>query len=304
MILCCGDINIDIALEVLDIPKEDEELPIQTLDISPGGSVANFAVSMARLGANIGIVGSIGNDTNGNLIREQFKKENIDMTLLNLDKENSTGTAVILIDHSKNRRILTYRGANGTCNMKFVNSKLIKKCSHFHFSSPHYSFLENFPFSQFENITFSIDAGNLLCTAKPDLLKKCLPYMTFLFINNIELSNLYPNTPLNNQLVTKLGCQYIVHKNGAQGSTIWSANDHIIIPAFSTKTIDTTGAGDAYAGGFIYQYTQGVSLKESGVFASAVGALNVQSLGAQVGLPTRQQVTEFILSQGAVDGKN
>jgi sulfofructose kinase len=87
-----------------------------------------------------------------------------------------------------------------------------------------------------------------------------------------------------------LGPEVLVITQGERGCQVWTGDDHFQAPGFAVQAVDTTGAGDAFHGGFIYGMLQGWNLRRVAAFANAVAALNCRTLGGRRGLPSLRQV--------------
>ncbi|MBI3990998.1 MAG: hypothetical protein HY350_02500, partial [Candidatus Omnitrophica bacterium] len=95
----------------------------------------------------------------------------------------------------------------------------------------------------------------------------------------------------------KMGPRVVVITRGKEGALCVTADDEFFTPAFSVRAVDTTGAGDVFHGGFIYGLLQEWGLKKVMEFASAVAALKCLKLGGRAGIPTRQEVEEFLKTE-------
>jgi ribokinase len=91
-----------------------------------------------------------------------------------------------------------------------------------------------------------------------------------------------------------LGSEVLIVTQGEEGCHVWTADYSFLSPGFAVDAVDTTGAGDAFHGGFIYGRLQGWPLADVAVFANAVAALNCRTLGGRRGLPDLEEVRELI----------
>jgi sugar/nucleoside kinase (ribokinase family) len=95
-----------------------------------------------------------------------------------------------------------------------------------------------------------------------------------------------------------LGPELVVVTLGERGCAVWTRQEHFRVPGFPVKAVDTTGAGDAFHGAFLYARLQGWDLRRVVTFANAAAALNCRTLGGRRGLPTRAQVDDLLLAAG------
>jgi len=96
------------------------------------------------------------------------------------------------------------------------------------------------------------------------------------------------------QEMRKLGAGVVIITLGSKGCAVAEEKDSYMLPAFKVDAVDTTGAGDAFHGGFVFALSQGWNMKENACFASAVSALKCTRLGGRAGLPTLLQVQQFM----------
>lgn len=296
MVLCYGDINIDLVMSMDRLPNEDEELPLGGFEIYMGGSASNVAVGLSRLGQNVSMVGSIGKDLFGDFVQRSLRAEKVDISFLKEYPNAATGVAAILLDSSKNRRILTFGGANRAVLYENLDRGFLKQFSLLHLSSPSEEFLEKFDFKSCP-IPVSIDAGNLICRSNRQLVLSILPEIEIFFAGEHEAFLLSQERSVQ-KAFEKLPVKCFVYKKGKDGSEIFTSGRHIDTPPFPVDVTDTTGAGDAYAAAFLYAYLQGEAWEKCGLYGSAAGALNSIALGAQTGLPTLRQIKDFCSQKG------
>ena len=96
------------------------------------------------------------------------------------------------------------------------------------------------------------------------------------------------------QTLLAQGAELLVVTHGEQGCRVWTATDHFHAPGFAVRAIDTTGAGDAFHGAFLYGLLQGWELRQVARFANAVAAINCCTLGGRWGLPTLAQAQAWL----------
>jgi ribokinase len=101
-----------------------------------------------------------------------------------------------------------------------------------------------------------------------------------------------------NQQRETLGCKVLSITSGERGSLNVSQNEFLEIPSFKVDAIDTTGAGDVFHGGYIYGLLKSWNLRNTAVFASAVAAMKCRKIGAQAGIPSFTEATEFLNERG------
>ena len=278
-----GSINLDMVTTAERLPDQGETMMGQGFETAPGGKGANQAVAAARLGADVTLIGCVGDDPFGQLLLSNLKKEGVSVTGVEPVTDTSTGVATILVTDNDNRIIVT-PGANNHVTPAYVQ---------------HYLSLINqsdivvlqleIPIETIQYVTAYCKAHNITVILNPApiqaLPQEILNNVTYVTPNETEAQALNIKQQ---QLITTLGAQGVKYDD--DGKTV-------VIPGFSVNVVDTTGAGDTFNGALAVCLAEGKSLKQAIRFANAAAALSVQTFGAQGGMPTREAVNK-LLSEG------
>ena len=296
-VVCFGDINLDYIGKVDRVPEKDEEVPLEDLKTFSGGAGTNVAVALARLGSKVAFIGSIGDDSIGNNLLKEISLEGVDTSHVVIKKGYGTGIVFSIVDNEGERRLLTYSDANLQTKENDFSEKFIKKAKILHMSSP---YLPVVPYliniAKKNNLIVSFDPGTLISRYGIDKIKSILANVDILFLNTVEYQQFTGSSNLNNlDLFIELGCKMIIYKQGKKGSLIHtSRGTEVCMPSFSVKAIDSTGAGDAFAGAFLHGYIRNYATEELMKFSSAVAALSIMQKGAKEGLPKAKEVQTFL----------
>ena len=131
-VLVVGSLNMDITVTVDSFPKLGETIPGKTLNFSCGGKGANQAISIAKLGNEVTLLGCVGQDNSGDTLINNLKESNVDTNHIFKTPSQPTGTAVIGVDNSGDNCIIIIAGANHCCDVEFIknNDELIKQCDY------------------------------------------------------------------------------------------------------------------------------------------------------------------------------
>lgn len=247
-ILALGTCNADFLMYVERFSKADDEVDIEHLKVSPGGSAANFAVESSRLGLKTGIMARIGNDHYGRFISSEFKRRKINIErLISIDEK--TGMAFIAIEPQGERSIYTYMGANSKFKLDNYDINLIKSSEILHITGMYIEVVEEA--SKHANI-LSFNPGSLLSAYGTESLEKILKRTNILFLNEKEVKLL---TGMNSEdgarHLVKAGIQFVVVTMGRIGSKLYTETGTLHYPPSRIDVLDTTGAGDSFAAGFI-----------------------------------------------------
>jgi ribokinase len=301
LITSIGDINVDIITSnITDYPPKDAQIIIEDLHLTSGGCSANFAKASAVLGRKTRLIGKIGDDLFGNLVRKSLGSvDNLDLCII---PGGRTSVTLAITFKDKSRSFLTFPGANSDFSVKDIDYSLIEG-KYVHIAS---FFLQGLredtkkilDYAHKKGMIASFDTGfDPLGWSKADasLVRRTLKDVDIFFPNLAEAQAI---TKSKNQKdiideLLSLGPSIVALKLGSKGAWIATEKEKIFIPAFRVKAIDTTGAGDVFAAGYIHAHSRGWDQKKCGMFASAAAALKTQGYGAER-YPTYQEVSAFL----------
>jgi ribokinase len=308
MILVVGSLNMDQVVEVPRLPASGETLlGAGSLKLVPGGKGANQAVAMARLGAPVAMAGRVGTDPFGEQLLKALLADKIDIGLIAIDQQEASGTAFIFLSPDGENAIIVASGANMRVGQDRVQLTNIFEA----IAQARALVLQlEIPLETVKTlITIGHHAGIPvvlnLAPAQP-LAWEVLRQLQVLIINEIEASLLAgkhidrrEDAHIVAAALQKEGIPIVVITLGAQGAVLASddgtgTTQAIYQPAPKVHVVDTTAAGDCFAGAFTVALTEGQSLEDALHFAVYASALKVTKFGAQSGLPTRAEVDAFL----------
>jgi ribokinase len=298
-VIVAGSLNIDLTIKVDRMPNEGETIHGHDFLINTGGKGGNQAVAAVKSGAETVLIGSIGEDSFGNNILESLENYGIDTDSIKIQKDEYTGSAMIICSNDDNRIVLN-PGANFSLDFDFVKNRLDQ-----------ISNKEDLFITQFENdINTTL---KLLEYAKTIGMKtilnpapaKVIPdefykYIDILVLNQSEcevLTGVYPKTltecvKLGEALRNK-GTENIVITLGKMGSVTITPKEVIEIDAYKVDAVDSTAAGDSFIGAMAAKLSFESSFEEALEYATKVSAVTVTRKGAQISIPTSKEVNEF-----------
>jgi len=298
-----GSLNIDLVVQAPRMPAPGETISGQGFHIVPGGKGANQAIAAARLGANVAMVGRVGNDGFGQMQRQGMEAAGVNTDFLFTDEATPTGTALIIVDAQGQNSIVVVAGANGRLTPADVEAAqpMIKA------SDAVLLQLEvPLPTVQYAaEIAQRLGALVILNPAPsgplpPSLLRS----VDYLIPNEWEAAALtglqVTDRSSAEQAALRLhdeGAETVIITLGALGALATSSQGMTSVPAFSVEVVDTTAAGDAFVAAFSVALCEGQPLAKALRFANAAGALAVTCLGAQPSLPSREKVEAFLQKQ-------
>ncbi len=289
-IVVIGSCNIDITVECDRWPKPGETIFGSRLTVSPGGKGANQAVAAARLGAQVVMVGCIGDDVYGQLVQKALADNNIDSRYVKVLPGENSGTAHITVAEDDNN-IIVIKAANDLVAPEHVDAawEEIK-------TADIVLLQHEIPFA---TIGYAIEK----CAAAgvPVLLNPApvapvpaglLDKVTYLTPNEHEAAILFDGEDAGSILRRMEG--KVIMTLGSRGVAYCENGEVHNVPAFKVRPVDTTGAGDTFNGAFAVARANGMGMAESIRFANAAAALSVQKLGAQSGMPYLKEVEEML----------
>ena len=289
-----GSINMDMVLSVPRFPQAGETLMGDQFKTVPGGKGANQAVALARLGADVSMAGCVGEDAFGERYFMHFKDSGVNIDAVEKVRDCATGVADILVNREGENCIVVAAGANGQCDLPWLERALAKTadCEIFLLQ------LE-IPISTVTECIRRLHAAGKTVILDPapavPLPDSVLAMADILTPNETELKIITPSLPESASAQDRIrrllenGSRAVIHKCGSEGAYIGTQDGISHAAGFSVKAVDTTAAGDTFNAGLAAGLAQGMPLEASVRLANAAAALSVTSFGAQDGMPTMAQ---------------
>lgn len=294
-VVVIGSANMDIIGRVPRLPQPGETVLGESLHHAPGGKGANQAVAAARAGSQTIFVGKVGTDNYGDALRESLRSAGASVESLGEVADISSGVALILVDQDGANSIAVIPGANSKVTPRDVD-RLSSQIAAYDVVVLQLEI----PIETVEHAARAARrAGARVVlnpaparSLSPDLLAHC----DVLVPNRSELQQLSgvadPARGARALLRSDVGA--VIVTLGADGALIVTADDEIVVPAFRTRAVDTTGAGDAFVGNLAHGLVQNQSLEQAARFAAAAAAMSVQRHGAQPSMPTRIETEQLL----------
>jgi ribokinase len=307
-ILVVGSLNMDQVVRVPRIPGLGETLlGAGSLKLVPGGKGANQAVSMAHLGASVMMAGRVGTDPFGEQLIESLHTNRVDTSLVVVDQVEASGVAFIFLAPDGNNAIVVASGANMLVGHDSTQTSAILA------ALPKAQALVlqlEIPLETVVSLTsvahkIGVPVVLNLAPAQP-LSQETLKQLHVLIINESEASLLtgqrvesLDDAHLAATVLHRQGVANVIVTLGSQGALLATANEtgstrilHQGAPP--VQVVDTTAAGDCFAGAFTVALCEGQLEEDALRFAVYASALKVTKFGAQPGLPTRAEVEQFL----------
>lgn len=294
-----GMVTIDVLAKVPHLPGPDEVFEVPLVEVHGGGPVASAMAAAARLGTACAVVGSVGDDVWGDWIAAGLADVGVEVTHLYRRAGEASPRAVVLVESGTGRRSILYsRGDSLRLAVDEVPWDRLRGARVLHLDGVHAAAaLAAAREARTAGVTVSYDGG-----AGPFWpgLDDLLPLVDVLIAAK-DFATQYTGCGTvadAGPALARWGARHVVITDGARGAWSWVRDRMYHQSAFAVDVVDTTGAGDAFHGGYLHAYLTDGDPERCLRFASGVGALACTRLGGRAGLPTRDEVDAFLAQRG------
>lgn len=286
-----GALNVDKLFRVNRLAEAEEESFIEDSAESCGGSAANTAVGLARLGCKVGFIGKVGCDREGDLLLNDFCEESVNTDGVVRAAQGKSGSVLGFVDKKGARALYIDSGVNDTIGFDEVNLGYASQAQFLHLTS----FVGEISFQTqkkllsaiHSSVKVSFDPGALYArkgfAGLEPIIKKAYVFMP----NAIELELLTGKADYckGADFMVGKGVKIVAVKLGGDGCYVTDGRERHLIEPLKVKVVDTTGAGDAFCAGFLYGLVNGKSLFECGRLGNFAASRCIMKMGARAGLP-------------------
>jgi sugar/nucleoside kinase (ribokinase family) len=309
-ILVAGELNPDAIVIGPDLTPEFGQVETLAADgvLTIGSSGAIFACGCARLGLATAYVGTIGDDAGGRFVLTELERRGVDTVACRVEEGRRTGLTVV-ISRGEDRAILTAVGAMDALTAADVDDNLLARADHLHVTSPalqprlRAGLPELFARARALGVTTSLDPGWDPAGEWDDALGEALVATDVFLPNAAEACRIAavddPEAALESLAVR---VATVAVKLGADGAIAADAAGRARATAPAVDTVDTTGAGDSFAAGFLRAGRAGLALDGRLRVAVACGSLSTRALGGVAAQPTWPEVSGTTASANATEG--
>lgn len=294
-ILVVGSLNMDLVVNVPQLPKTGQTVLGGKFATFPGGKGANQAVAAARMGAAVSMIGRVGNDDYGQTLRQGAARDGIDTRFIETDPREMTGIALITVDADGRNTIVVASGANLA-----ITAQHVRAAGHA-FSSAQVlvTQLESPLEVVSEAVALAANSGiHVVLNPAParPLGAELLSRVEFFIPNEGEAMQIAGTDTLDDaiQVLLDLGIKNLIITRGEQGVLLVTPEGRKDFPAHKVQAVDTVAAGDAFVGAFSTGIAEGLGVEEAIRLGNAAAAIAVTRHGAQPSLPTREDVNDFL----------
>tara|TARA_R110002111_G_scaffold18931_3_gene46344 strand:+ start:32442 stop:33386 length:945 start_codon:yes stop_codon:yes gene_type:complete len=301
-----GSINMDLMIRAAKLPLPGETVIADSKVENPGGKGANQAVAAARMGADVTMIGCVGDDSFAEQLLQNLQTEGVDISHVTRQKNTTSGVAVVMVETSGENSILVVPGANG-----FVGNAELEQARQVICTSDVLLMQLEVPVETVIAAAKIARAAGVRVILDPAPAPAAIPVKKFSELLQVDL--ICPNQseaaallgkPVNSmedaialiKELTQLGPRQAIITMAEQGAVVFDGATVQTVPPFAVDVVDSTAAGDAFAAGLAVRLAENASLIDAVRFASAAGALAASGAGAQTAMPTREQI-ETLLEQ-------
>jgi len=285
----------DISFSGNKIPTTGETIIGDSYNVGPGGKGCNQAIAISRLGGKVNFISKLGDDEYGKLAIKKLKQDNIDISNIIISNKHKTGVAGIHVDRNTGKNSITViRGAAASLTTKEIDTNTIKQSKIF------LTQLEIPKEVILHCLKVAKQSGQIIILNPApacELSSEFFRLVDFFTPNETE-AEFYTGIKINNKNDAKesakklisMGIKKVIITLGEKGLFYSDGKDEIYIKASPVKAIDTTGAGDAFNGGFSFALLKGKKIKECLELANKVAGLSTMKLGAGSSMPTFEDI--------------
>jgi sugar/nucleoside kinase (ribokinase family) len=308
-VTCLGILVADVVGKPVEqLPDRGKLSLVDRMELHGGGCANNTGIGLAKIGIKTAVIGKVGNDGFGDFMVNSLRASGVDASGVVRDSSTATSATMVMVHGDGERSFIHYIGTNACLSEDDINWDIVKNSKIFHIAG---SFLmpgfDGQPTANVLKKAKELGVTTALDTAWDSkgqwmkLLEPCLEYVDYA-VPSIEEARMvtgkHDPADVAKVLMDK-GVGIVALKMGSEGCYIKSADSEVRLPIYRVNAVDATGAGDAFAAGFLAGIANGWDLERTGKFANATGAFCVTALGATDGIKDQAAIEKFIAEQEA-----
>lgn len=285
-VVCAGHVNWDVTLYVDALPQVDGEARLRSKQAGGGGSAANVATALVDLGVEAGVVGAVGDDEAGDRVRAELDGRGVDLRGLYTVDDGETTEKYLLVDAEGQVSVVGNDGVNEALTPDDVGADLVAGADHLHLTGQRPDTARTLAERAAEaGASVSLDPGRRVADRDFSTL---LSAVDLVFLNRVESRAV--------EAGLAEGDGALVVKFGEEGATVRADGERFAHPGFPARAVDATGAGDAFAAGFLVSWLDGADFERALAVGNACGAVATEREGARAELD-RERV-EALAAEG------
>jgi sugar/nucleoside kinase (ribokinase family) len=284
-----GAATLDAIALVDSFPEPDQRVIAQDIMYTGGGPAATAAVTAARLGVPAAFVGTVGDDADGQRIREGLSSEGVDVSSVSVIADQASGASVVVVDRARGTRAICTR-PGPPVDLSLAGS-LLGAADWVH--TDHFGWAALCSSRSGANMVhsrLSVDAGNAIRGFSPAGVDLFVPTIEALRATYGELED---EALLDAALAE--GARCVVATDGPRGSLAACATgERFAVEGLTTKVLSTLGAGDVFHGALLAAHVRGMTLQNCLAYANVTAALSCLGLGGRSAIPTHDVVMSHL----------
>lgn len=292
-----GSFIVDLMARTPHLPKPGETVKGLAFKMGPGGKGSNQAIAAKRANCDVTFISKVGKDEFGEMALNTFKNEGLDTKYIFEDENLQTGTALIIVDDvtSQNEIVVTSGACDNitkedlqTCKDAIINCDIFLS----QLEINRYAIEANIKLAHENNATIILNPAPV-----QDISEDVLKLVDIITPNEVEASIItgyevvtVEDAKVAAKILQEKGIEDVVITLGKQGVYVKSKEEEQFVKAYTVDAVDTTGAGDAFNGGFVTALSEGKDIFEAARFGNALAALSVTKIGTAPAMPTRKEI--------------
>jgi ribokinase len=312
-VVALGDVNVDIISHFDSYPGKGQDALAYSTEFHCGGSAANTAMALARMGLDVVLISRVGPDSLALKALNSLSEAGVAPTGLQRDPAAMTGLMYVVVTPDGERTILGHRGANVLTDPNQMREDDIRDARLFHLSG--YALLAEpqrsaallaLEMACRHGLTVTLDPGMSVPQAALDEMRALLPVIDIFLPNLPEAQALTgADSPQDCfEALMAAGVRAVALKLGEYGCLSGGEGGFVYVPGFAIEARDTTGAGDLFAAGIIAGCLGGLDRRSSAVLGNAMGAMAAARVGAGASVPQARDVLALLRDPRQPSGRS
>jgi len=300
-VVVIGELNVDLVASGLKTePVLGREILADNFEMTLGSASAIFSSGIARLGRGVTFVSRIGSDEFGRFCVGELSKKGVSIERIQVNSESRTGVTVV-ISTPEDRALVTYLGAIAEMEFSDIPDDVLDGHRHLHMSSYYLQTALQPDFGRLmanakeKGLTTSFDPNSDPEQGRNERIFEVIKHTDILFLNEPEAKLLSWQSDVR-AACERLGrfCPQVVVKLGGSGAIAYRNGEFVAADGFRVDAVDTTGAGDSFAAGFVHGFLDGCGTEECLILGNACGAMSATRPGGTGGQPSLTELNEFL----------
>jgi ribokinase len=312
-IVALGDVNVDIIAHFASYPDKGQDALAYSTEFHCGGSAANTAMALARMGLDVVLISRVGPDSLALKALNSLSEAGVIPTGLQRDPAAMTGLMYVVVTPDGERTILGHRGANVLTDPNKVREEDIRDARLLHLSG--YALLADpqrsaallaLEMACRHGLTVTLDPGMSVPQAALDEMRALLPVVDIFLPNLPEAQALTgADSPQDCfRALVDAGVRVVALKLGKYGCLFGGGEGFVYVPGFAIEARDSTGAGDFFAAGIIAGHLGGLDRRGTAVLGNAMGAMAAARVGAGTSVPKARDVLALLRDPRQASGRS